>query len=418
MSKALAIVILCGLSVVETFASETRLEPGPVLRGTINVVAAQDQSIVVLTDSMLTETWQDTQGTPTYRQRAEPGQKLFQIDDRTVCTFAGFASTNTPTVPDFLNNVSAIMGRYKDKLRNAGPLSVAQKLEMLEVVFSHYLKGIANIRDLMFSGQDYYFELFIAGYDPDGTPQVGSLRLAMVSEPVGVGVGSMFVPVTQERAVIPVTRRLSVYVHGISDVALEILHNPTSWNTDPAVAAYRNAVKLDKPLSIEQMKALAISLKQQTAGRYREVGGPNQIAVLRAGRIESFEQPNFPPIPLTGFRFQIFATITAGNTNGPSRPITMWGILAPGSFPLYFNNEFNRVRQELGNSYYSRNVFRECLLSYDGGTIEFEKSNQVIDSDLLIGSGVGRDSPQVKQLLKDFKWRKVEFMGNASNTAK
>jgi hypothetical protein len=270
----------------------------------------------------------------------------------------------------------------------------------------------------MSSGQDYYFELFIAGYDPDGTPQIGSLRLGMVSEPVGVGVGSLFVPITQERVVIPVTQRLNVYVHGVSDLALAILHNPTSWNSDPAVAAYENAVKLDKPLSIEQMTALAISLKGHTADRYREVGGPNQIAVFKAGRMQSFEQPSFPPIPLTGFRFVIFATMTIGGSNGPLKPIRTFGIVAPGAFPLYFNDAFTRVRQELGNSYYARNVFKECILSYEGGTVEFEKSNQVIDSELLIGSSVRRDSPEVKQLLKDFQWQKVEFTGNLSNGEK
>jgi hypothetical protein len=146
VNKLWPVILFCGV-VGNLACGQTQGEPGPVLRGTINVVAAQGQDMVVLTDSMLTETRQDVHGARTYRQLAEPGQKLFQIDDHTVCTFAGFASTNTPTVPDFLNNVSAIMGRYKDRLRNAGPLTVAQKLGMLEVVFSHYLKGIANIRD-------------------------------------------------------------------------------------------------------------------------------------------------------------------------------------------------------------------------------------------------------------------------------
>jgi len=160
------------------------------------------------------------------------------------------------------------------------------------------------------------------------------------------------------------------------------------------------------------MTALAISLKQHTAERHPEVGGPNQIAVLDKGRVQPIEQPHFPAISAVGFKFQIFSGMNlSGYLKDPGKAAAFYGALAPGCFPLYFRNSFAGVRQELGDAYYSGNVFTESVLSYRGGRVQFERSNQVVDSDLLIGSKIRRDSPEVKQLLRDFKWRSVKSEG-------
>jgi 20S proteasome alpha/beta subunit len=159
--------------------------------------------MVVLTDSMLTENWQDARGVRHSKQRTDPAQKLFRLDDHTVCAFAGFASAATPPLPDFLNSVSAIVGRYRDELTHiTAPVSFAQKLQMLEGVFAYYLTGTANIRN---SGaeQDYLFELLLAGYDLDGTPKVG--RLILGTAPDLAQRGQVWTPVTYEREVFPIT---------------------------------------------------------------------------------------------------------------------------------------------------------------------------------------------------------------------
>lgn len=410
MGKLLCVVLFCGVVAGRTFASETSPSPGPVLRGTINVVLADQLGIVVLTDSMVSEVFSNEHGIRISRQRTEPGQKLFRIDDRTVCTIAGFAAAGTPSLPDFLNSASAIMGRYEDRLKNSPPLSVSDKLKLLEIVFSHYLKGIANIRDSMSGEKDYYFELLIAGYDPDGTPEVGRLILQIVSEEANrVNAEKVFRPVTLDRRVFPVLsgQPLMFLPAGISDVAERLLNSQVPWKIDEAVATYEESVKLGKPLTIEQMKALAISLKQHTADAYKEVGGPNQIAVLSADRVQSFEQPSFPPIPLVGFKFQIFTgmTMNAGATGLGPKP---YGIIVSGGFPLFFKNTFTGVQQILDDSYYAGNVFRDCRLIYNGGRVAFETSNQVIDSDLIIGPKARKDSPEIEQLRKNFMWRTVK----------
>lgn len=57
------------------------------LHGTVNIILANSQGIVVETDSQLS----DTNGQP-----VGLGQKLFRVDDHTVCTIADFYSDPGP----------------------------------------------------------------------------------------------------------------------------------------------------------------------------------------------------------------------------------------------------------------------------------------------------------------------------------
>jgi hypothetical protein len=81
-----ATVILClaGVSEAETFS------------GTVNVVLANSNGIVVLTDSLLT-------GERNGVQVRLPGQKLFVLDDKTVGTLAGLAATRSVDFQDVLS---------------------------------------------------------------------------------------------------------------------------------------------------------------------------------------------------------------------------------------------------------------------------------------------------------------------------
>jgi 20S proteasome alpha/beta subunit len=408
MSKVLSgvfVLMICVRVAGQTPAiTASRWETGSVLRGTINVLAANDKGMVLVTDSRLTWTGVDSNGRRKSLPSPQPGQKLFQIDDRTVCAFAGFASADSP-LPGFLDNVSGIMGRYEDALSRAGALSVARKLEILGYFFAHYLTGVANLRDNS-SQNDYSFELFIAGYDPDGTAEVGSVILRMVSR-IGP-VGSVFDVEETEHSVVPVGHQQILAVHGRRLLAEQILRNPSSWETDPAVETYDLMERHGEQLNLQQMKALAMSIEKHTAEHDSMVGGEIQVAVLREGRVEPLEQPDFAPVSLTKFKFRVLFTLTEEGRAGSGQATTP-GIVTPGTFSFYFKNLFIRVQQELDDNYYSGNVFRDCVLVYRGGKIQFTTTNQVIDSDLvLVGSDARRDSPEVEQILRNFKWRNVE----------
>jgi hypothetical protein len=139
------------------------------------------------------------------------------------------------------------------------------------------------------------------------------------------------------------------------------------------------------------------------------VGGPSQIAVLANGSIQHLEQPIFPPVAPSPFAFRIVSTMKV-DFNSPGTA-TSYGVVINGSYGVYFKNEFIHVRQILDGAYYGKNVFKDCVLMYRGGTIQFETSNEVINSDLEIAADVSPNFPAVQQLLNDFQWRNVKYLG-------
>ena len=413
MNRLLAMAVMLGFFLTAPgMGSDNPTYPDKVAGGTINVVAFNKSGLVVVTDSALSYKVSDGHGGWTYKQRLEPGQKLFKIDDRTICTFAGFAYAPTSGVPDdFLNNVSAIMGRYERSLEESNSVTVEDKLGMLKAVFSHYLGAVANIRKQMPDEGDYRLELFIVGYEPDGTPKIGSLILRMQPETTING-GGFLAPVVLEQKIIPVDGQ-DVLVHGQRSVAEGILQDPERWPGDAAIAAYASSKRHHKELSILEMKALAISLSRHTGEGNPTVGGPDQIAVLTAGHVQSIDlPPALPPVTMTGFKFTIVQTLAFENYKLPPSDDSGTAVqVGPGLFTLYFKNSFTRVQQNLGESYFGENIFRECRLFYTGGRLRFDPSNQVYNSELVLGPGVDRNNPEVMNLMYNFPWKHVAIQG-------
>jgi hypothetical protein len=92
----------------------------------------------------------------------------------------------------------------------------------------------------------------------------------------------------QQLSVFPISHHQIICLNGIPDVALQILGSADAWRDDPSIPGCQQSTHENEVLSIDQMKALAVSLKERTADHYKEVGGPNQIAVLSNGRLQSY----------------------------------------------------------------------------------------------------------------------------------
>lgn len=109
-----------------------------IVHGTINVALANKNGLVVLTDSVLT----DGSG----HQLPESGEKLFKLDDRTVCSIAGFVSATAP-ISDLSANTSAIIHEYVSQSARQGPQSIKERLRALSFLLNLHLSAIANVRD-------------------------------------------------------------------------------------------------------------------------------------------------------------------------------------------------------------------------------------------------------------------------------
>jgi hypothetical protein len=119
--------------------------PGPVLRGTVNIVLANSDGIVAVTDS--NQTFRDLSGRPF--TAPHPGKKLFRIDDKTVCTIAGFGSQFLPQFPDIVDSAAGALDSYAEKLQKSGGRhSFHEKFTSLQFVFESLLTSIGNLQHL------------------------------------------------------------------------------------------------------------------------------------------------------------------------------------------------------------------------------------------------------------------------------
>ena len=272
--------------------------PNPLLTGTVNIVLANANGIVVLTDSNQTGKLPST-GEPFTSPL--PGQKLFRLDERTVCTIAGFGAKPLPGFPEFTSSAAGVLDTYVEQLQShGGTHSFREKFTTLEFLFELQLTGIGNLQHLdKEQAGDYRFELILAGYDTDGTAKIGKFAFDTSLSTDGV-----FRPVLKQLREETVGRKLSYEKAGIGGPAVEnILEYPAQLAEEPEIGMYAKAKAADhgSSLTTAEMLALAKSLARHSAlvnsvyvSGFRKVwlvGGQNQIAILEKRSIQKVDQP-------------------------------------------------------------------------------------------------------------------------------
>ncbi len=137
--------------------------------GTVNILLANKNGLVAVTDSMLTF------GDGTHRPI---GRKLFKNDDRTICTIAGSYTAYVPP-PDLGLDVRKVVDSLSIRLRTNPITKLSSKLELLTRLLKIALQsdnltsqiafGRANTREPI--------QLTMAGYDDDGQLRIEQVDL-------------------------------------------------------------------------------------------------------------------------------------------------------------------------------------------------------------------------------------------------
>ncbi len=396
----LILAVLLLWSAMATVKVELGQGENLTIHGTLNIILANQNGFVVATDSMQTQ-WTSSGD----KQIPEPAQKLFPVDDHSVCTIAGFGSATVAAAPEFNTNSAGIIGAYmSEQLRQKAPQNFQAKLTSLSFLFGFYLSSLADLRQSIgLPLGDYSLQLLLAGYDSDGTPKLGALVLRpVVSTAVS---GRPFIRMAPEnifeRAV---GKEVTILVGGQRDVAAEILDDPKKFASARPVRRYLEALAADRgsSLTIEEMKQFAEFVVARTAERYPSVGGPLQVAIIQNGHIVSLKQPNFtsPPTPIG---FNLFV---GGHIAGAHR----FEIKIQGATFLWLQNQFiDDPEFSIDGHYFFGNEIIRCRVHYDGGFTRFDPSNQVVDSVLVIGKHANFKSDLVYRLVHNFDWREVVY---------
>jgi 20S proteasome alpha/beta subunit len=361
-----------------------------VVHGTINIALGNENGIVVLTDSMLTSGG---------KQRPDPGQKLFKLDDRTVCSIAGFVSaaaisapsTSPPVaVPDLNTNTSAIINEFIRQSARQAPQTIVEKLGALASLFKMHLAMIANVRDAAGNPTPidaYRFQLIVAGYDIDDRPKIGRITLRTKND------GSLFSDI-EDASITNVEEKLIWKLNGMPDVATQMLLHPESVLKDAVLAAYAASLRENggQSLTVEQMADLAKRLAYYTSKAHPEVGGPNQIAIFKKSQAVSINQPTFPepPRPLFNFSLVVDSHFSYSSVVFAKAPA------------VFVRCSWTGMQHELDGHYYIGSEFAKSMLMYDGGDVNLGSTNRVTDSVLLLGPHAILGNEMVRRLTASF----------------
>jgi len=364
----------------------------PINRGTINVLLANGSGIVALTDSR-----QSVRTRSGIQPLPQPGQKLFQLDEVTVCTIAGFGGANLPTFPEFTSNSAGILQDFRRELSRHPRQSFRAKLLALSFIFQSRLETIANVRDIASDLADYKFELLLAGYDSDGATKVGWVVLTLRTEDSPTG-GLLFSTNEEDIRELTVGRELVCLLGGQTMIASQIMAAPHRFAQDPAVHDFATAYAANhgSSLTVEQMKRLAIALARHTAMSNPTVGGDDQIATLENHRVASFQQAQFPEQP-AGKHFPLVVGSSFSRV----------GQVFGGSSFLIIKSSFENSGQTLDGNFFFGNYFVNSQITYDGGFASFDSTNQVRDCTLVLGPRANQSPAILRHLMDDFGWKEV-----------
>lgn len=385
------------LTSLSSRAEERRVDE--VVHGTINIALGNKNGVVLLTDSMVT----GTDATGVHHQLPTPGQKLFRLDERTVCSVAGFAAapagSNQFQLPDLNTSTSAIIHEYVRQSAPQPRQTIAEKLRALASLFTMHLAMIANVRDAAGSRtpiDSYRFQLIVAGFDVDDKPKIGRIGLH-VKEHLGDLDSEI-----QDVSLLNVEEKLIWQLSGMPDVAEQILRHPEFKPQDAVIKLYAASLSEDggRSLTLEQLVELAKRLAYYSSEVHPEVGGPNQIAILRKAQTVSIDQPIFsePPRPLLRFSLIVDSHFSYSSV-----------MFAKGFPAVFVRCSWTGMQHDLDAHYYIGSQFDRSVLQYDGSDVNLGNSNRVTGSVLLLGPHAKRESEAVRRLTAAFPSLRVAY---------
>jgi len=365
--------------------------------GTVNIILANPNGIVVVTDSMETG-----DGPP------NNAQKLMRLDDQSVVTLAGFAGAH-----GFLRlDVMGILAEFKDQLAtNGGNPSFDEKLKAISFLIGRYMAAFVNAREVVQPGQQpapFRVHIFIAGFDTDGIAKIGSLWLRV--RPVTLDDRGIAWQVDGEPQVSPVgsplqdckliANSMEYCVAGFYDVTNKIMDNSRNYAGSPGINPLLRAIAGSKtPMKLIDLEALAKFLSKRTHIQHPDkVGGPDQVAVFKARTIAKLEVPLFPP-PSKPIPFILIIDVHSLRF-GPGGGIGA----EPGTAIVWIRDTIWGYQQlVLDGNLFIGNEIRDSYVVYGGGSTFFDRSNKVANSTLHLYS-LGSDREFLRSLTHDFEW--------------
>lgn len=388
------------------------------LHGTVNIILANKNGLIAVTDSRLSSNDGLAMGS---------AQKLFKLDSKTICTIAGQYSLGSPLQERDGVLGMALVSRIINQLVNdpewstlttvtAKSQAIASGLSLSFQSFIVMNRTLDNMRGRR--PADYELQLTVAGFDDSGLQVIQ--RDLRSNETTGALVGSSQaatpLPTCSDphaSAVRPITinNSFKCLLAGIEKYDRPIFENPKpllsgiSEADRTAVKAYAKAKRIDggTSLSLPEMMRVAIA-----AEKYSELKDGNRIgaevetATLHNGiaTVEippSINQENAVHWPKVA-NVQFYLNVNLG-ISGFGKCI----VAHPNALGVMVHASISRCAQDFDRLTFTDSSFNDVVFFYNGTGIPlFDPSNTITNSILKLRGDVTRDDPFVKYMLANF----------------
>ena len=372
-------------------SSSNHLMSNPV-HGTVNIWIANSNGLVAVTDSRISQ-----QGKP-----VGEGQKLFQIDNHTVCTIANWYSWSGPSVDQMHFPAYSSIANVINNMIFHGAIpsneSLEQKIQQIEDAVGFTLEMIQSISAAAGGPEES-----LASEITVGTYENGHYRIATVTL-VPLSSASEFRFIEKERNILEVGKSVAFIVRGIPDVAEPILRNPDKFQFgDVFLKRYAKSIKDDRGSSLcaEDMRRVASNLEKVTSMKHPlEVGGTVEVASVIGSAVD-MENPlaerSASSYIIPNGRFDVLKNshISNGYT----------GILVDAPYAvLVLGSTFNNLRQQpLDNIMFFANSFEHVTFTYNGSHLYFfDTSNKLVACQLRLTDLSLLSSPEMIRFKRDF----------------
>jgi hypothetical protein len=378
--------------------------------GTINVVLANGNGAVVETDSRLSLNGRSV----------GKGQKLYKLDERTVCAIAGFFTLPLPVFEGSYSptpsSVPAMIEQYLKERNGQLGDTLSEKMDSLVEIFSFDMAFTSSVAISHLRFNPSSSALTLVGYE------AGQLKILQAHLKPSINPNNGYV--TYEATVDPqiiVGKELKKATAGLDFEVTKVLSSAEARPNDHIVHDYQVSMSetQGQSMQLEDLRILANEMVR-TAERFHpgEVGDERQTAILTGGKISHFEQTIEPLAP---GNLQL-----AGINEDATDDGSLWAFVVatePHTFTtprLFVHARINGMNtpctfQQLDNIIFTGSAFTDTCLLYQGSPLTiFDKSNVLTRSTLRITANT-ENSPFVKRFRRDFP--NVPIAGGKPNTS-
>jgi hypothetical protein len=353
----------------------------PPSHGTINILVANRNGMVLVTDSRASDQFG--------HKIHDRAQKLFQIDSVTVCSIAGFGTDPGPHGKLIETASGAIFSIVEGLAKSGSKLSFEDKVSVFTKTLSTQLVAVETEYEYAEKSKSprpppQVLIMLFAGFDTNGSAAVAKATISVKSTEI-IDSHKQFgsdVDIKIE----PIDKGFAYLTAGVDQWAQDRLQRPTAFENEMELKAYSQRFRDGRTaeLNLDQLERLARYLESDTSRSVSVVGGPIQIATLSNNHVQVTLPGNLIVDPSP------YSTVFVFYNQVEDSPI--FPMIMPARHTVFVNNDCTNAAFVLDDETYIGGKYSNCNFYFDGGDFYRDPTVEITGGKLVLGPHVQMNS--------------------------